>query len=271
MKVKTAMAAVYTEVTLEEIEKFLKRSFRASRPRRGVRNGEIIFELALGDAVGIRVQTSIRAGGSVSRSVGKDTIMAGLISLKDKGPLSGDDFLVVKRTQNWRDGLKDRIETLMEKYHDKLEFWEDWASTRQRRDDPAKAMRQQEEEARRDPDEDDNDGEPRRPLTPPPAQVQPPPKRFDPSRMVGDITDKQFNWLSNLLRGMTPAKWDAIDGTRKTELPTYPKNKGELRGITKGQASALIDLLYTPKLRYAAWEGVVEDLDLGGYDFRGLD
>jgi hypothetical protein len=141
---KIAMAATYTEVSLEDIEKFLRRSFRVLRPHQGVTRGEIHYDMELGRFVGIRVWTSVARGRESGAGVGADAIRVGLISLKDKGPLEKGKLPIVKRTQNWRDSLKDRIEDAVEKYEEKDEFWEQWAETRQRSGGPEKAIRQEE-------------------------------------------------------------------------------------------------------------------------------
>ena len=140
------MAARYTEISQEEMEKFLKRGFRALRPKEGERLGEIHYDLKLGGFVGIRVWTSISPRSGTGADVGADAIRVQLISLRDHGPLEKGKAAVVKRTQGWRSSLQARIEDLVEKYEDNEDFWEQWAETRQRRGDPEREMREQERE-----------------------------------------------------------------------------------------------------------------------------
>lgn len=267
MTKKIAMAAQYTEVSLDEIEKFLKRSFRVLRPVQDVSRGEVLYDLKLGKFVGIRVWTSVHRGQSSGAGAGQDAIRVGLISLKDKGPLERGKLPIVKRTQNWRDSLTDKIEDCIEKYEEKDEFWEAWAETRKRQGDPERVMHEQEREEERVRDEDgEGDHEPRAP-EPPPA---PPVRQYDPARMQGGITDPQMNFLRVLMRGMTQAKWEAVGAPKVTGLDEPPRGPDDVRGLSKGQASLLIDALKRGGSRYA--HTAVSDFEVddstGTYDLR---
>lgn len=160
MTTKQAMAATFTEVSLDDMEKFLKRSFRVLRPKRLSERGEVIYMLHLGKFVGVKIFTSIRPGSGVGADVGQDAIRVGLVSLKDGGPLErlkGGKFPIVKRTQNWRDSLKDRIEDCIETYESKEDFWENWAETRKRQDSPRQSEPTHEPVVKDpDPDRDDD-------------------------------------------------------------------------------------------------------------------
>lgn len=121
---KTAMAAQFTAVTLEEMHKFLSRAFRAMTPTRGTERGEVFYTLSLSDKVGVRVWTSIRPGSGTGADVGEDAIRIQLFSSRSNRPLKSGKAPIVKRTQGWRDNLQDRIEDEIESYHDKEDYWE---------------------------------------------------------------------------------------------------------------------------------------------------
>ena len=118
---KKAMAATFTEVSLEEMETFLRRSFRALRPKQGVDYGEIYYDMPLDNFARIRVWTSIRRGTSTGAGVGADAIRIQLLGTR--APLVKGRAPIVKRTQNWRDNLAERIEEAMEKYEELQQQW----------------------------------------------------------------------------------------------------------------------------------------------------
>jgi hypothetical protein len=141
------MAATYTEVSLEDMEKFLRRGFRSLRPKQGSQFNEYYFDLTLGPSVDIRVWSSVGVRSGTGAEKGADAIRVQLLSSKDNKPLEKGKAPIVKRTQGWRTSLQDRIEDLIEKYESNDEFWEDWASTRRRRGDPERVQEIQEERA----------------------------------------------------------------------------------------------------------------------------
>ena len=112
------MAATYTQVTLQDMDAFLKRAFRSLRPERGSQRGEITYDLFLSPTTVIRVFTSIGESRDSGAQVGEDAIRILLFSLKKGRPLKPGKAPIVKRTQNWRDSLKDRIEDYLEAYSD---------------------------------------------------------------------------------------------------------------------------------------------------------
>lgn len=118
-----AMAAQFTPVTLEEMTAFLKRGFRALKPKVGANRGEIYFDLFLSEKAGIRVWTSIAAGREQGASSGQDAIRIQFYNFGQNRPLIPGKAPIVKRTQNWRDSLKDRIEDYIELFDDKEEYW----------------------------------------------------------------------------------------------------------------------------------------------------
>lgn len=252
MQDKKAMAAQYTEVSLEDMEKFLKRGFRALRPKQKVKNREVIFDLKVGDAVGVRVWTSIRPGSGMGAERGADAIRVQLVSLKDDGPLERGKAPIVKRTQKWRNSLKDRIEDMIEKYEDKEEFWEDWASTRQRRGDPEKEMREQEVEQRQEEREEAE------------AEHGSPPtyqREVPLERLRGDSSPKQHGFIMGMLRRTTESEWRSLGLENLTGM-SWPLSKRDVESLSKRDASQVIDrLIKAGKNRRYASEDVVDEWD----------
>jgi predicted CopG family antitoxin len=221
------MAAQYTEITLEEMEKFLKRAFRILRPKQDQQRGEIFYDLKLGPFVGIRVWTSIRPTSGVGAGVGADAIRVQFVSLKDQGPLEKGKAPIVKRTQGWKDSLKDRIEDLIEKYEDNEEFWENWAGTRSRKEEPEQVMQRQEEVEK-----------PKFTPTPRPEYQRAVPIE----RLKGDISEKQVGFIRSLLRSVDHREWNNLkldDITGFDHIPTQE----EIRTLSKRQGSLIIDTL----------------------------
>lgn len=119
------MAATFTEVSLEDMETFLKRAFRALRPKKGTDRGEIYFDLSLSPNVVVRVWTSIRPHSGTGAGVGEDAIRIQLMYTTTKRPLLTGKAPIVKRTQGWKSNLQDRVEDMIEKYEEKDEYWEE--------------------------------------------------------------------------------------------------------------------------------------------------
>lgn len=123
------MAARYTEVTLEDMERFLKRAYRVLRPKKGEQRGEVYYDLNLSDGkIFVRVWTSIRPRSGTGAGVGEDAIRVTMITRNGK-PLMPKGK-IVKRTQNWRNNLQSRIEELIETYESKTGYWKDRQSQR---------------------------------------------------------------------------------------------------------------------------------------------
>jgi len=118
--VKTAMAAQFTDISLDDMETFLKRAFRALRPMLSPQQdrGEYVFHLYLSPGVGIRVLSSIRKGEEMARGVGQDAIRVQLYRFSGGrvGPLMPGKPPIVKRTQGWKSNLRQRIEDMIEAY-----------------------------------------------------------------------------------------------------------------------------------------------------------
>lgn len=118
------MAAQYTEITGKEMEVFLKRAFRALRPTQGIQSKEIYYDLKLSSQVAIRVWTAIKPWGA-SAGVGEDAIRVQFMGVKVNRPLVSGKAPIVKRTQNWRNSLQDKIEEYLELYEEKSEYWDE--------------------------------------------------------------------------------------------------------------------------------------------------
>lgn len=128
------MAATYTEVTLEDMDRFLKRAFRSMRPRKGHDRGETYYDLEITEVAFIRVWTSIGEGKTKGAEKDKDTIRVQIRSKKGKYSKAP----IVKRTQNWRSALQNRIEDALEKYEDEEAYWE---GDRREKTEPEGAVR----------------------------------------------------------------------------------------------------------------------------------
>jgi len=114
------MAITFTPITLEEMDKFLKRGFRSLKPTKNLGRIEIYYDLTVMDdtKIGIRVWTSIASGRDTGAGVGDDAIRVQLYHFGRNKPLKSGKAPIVKRTQNWRDSLTDRIEDYLEAISD---------------------------------------------------------------------------------------------------------------------------------------------------------
>lgn len=115
------MAAQFTDVTLQDMETFLKRAFRALNPKKDIIRGEVVYDLFLSSKVGVRVWTSIHQHATSGADVGADAIRVQLYNFVRGFPLMRGKAPIVKRTQGWRDNLKDRIEDYVEAYDSREE------------------------------------------------------------------------------------------------------------------------------------------------------
>jgi hypothetical protein len=114
MTKKVGMAAQFTEVTLEDMRTFLKRAFHALEPQKEeVNRGEIVISLPLSERVAIKVFTSVHKGAEQAAGVGDDAIRVGIY--RDGRPLKSGKWPIVKRTQGWKDNLRERVEDMLEK------------------------------------------------------------------------------------------------------------------------------------------------------------
>lgn len=123
MTMQVTGAATSTPISIEEFEQFIKRAFRALKPKASAYRGERTFELYLNDSktIGIRVLTSIGVSSGMSAPEGSDAIRVGLMNFKKGFSLMEGKQPIVKRTQGWKDNLKDRIEDFVEAYESRAE------------------------------------------------------------------------------------------------------------------------------------------------------
>ena len=124
MSTKTAMAAKYTEISLEDMERFLKRAFRVLSPKKNTERREIVYDMLISPKAGIRVWTSIGQHTQTGAGVGADAIRVQFYNFAKNRPMLTGKAPIVKRTQNWRDSLRDRIEDILELYDEKEGYWE---------------------------------------------------------------------------------------------------------------------------------------------------
>lgn len=103
---------------------FLKRGFRVLNPRQSEQRGEIVFDLFLSPKAGIRIWTSISKHGTQGAGVGEDAIRVQFYNFGQNRPMIPGKAPIVKRTQGWKDSLKNRIEDYIELYDDKEDYWE---------------------------------------------------------------------------------------------------------------------------------------------------
>jgi len=120
------MAARYTEITLEEMDRFFKRAFRAMRPKRDIDRDEYVYMLKLSKNVALRIYSSIMESG-VGAGRGQDAIRLVLYGSRIRRPLVKGKAPIVKRTQGWRNSLHKQVETAIEKYDENETYWEERA------------------------------------------------------------------------------------------------------------------------------------------------
>lgn len=123
MEPHTAAGATFTPVSLDEMEKFIKRGFHALDPEKKVVKGEIVFDLTIEPGIVIRVWTSIHQGSQTGASVGSDAIRVQFYNASKNHPMVPGKAPIVKRTQNWRDNLRERIEDVLEFFEEKADYW----------------------------------------------------------------------------------------------------------------------------------------------------
>lgn len=224
------MAAQYTEVTLEDMERFLKRGYRALRPKQGVQKSEYYYDLMLSPNVVIRVWTSIQRGSASGAGVGEDAIRVQFYGLNVKRPLVPGKAPIVKRTQNWRNTLQNKIEDVMEMYEEKAAYWESRAGGT-----PA----------------------PEAPAVEAPAAPTPPPAAAPPARPQSGPppSDKQVNFVKLLMSRANADDLEAEGLFIKYRELAWPFSADNVRSMGMRRVSQLIDDLMSAvgyQRRYAA-------------------
>ena len=248
------MAAVYTDITIDDLDKYLKRAFRALRPKQIVCKGEYCYLLSLSPNVRIQIFTAISRGASSSREVGTDTIKLQLVGDTSNRPLLAGkgSSLSMKRTQGWKTTLQDRIEDLVELYEERKDYWESRAGN---------APKEEEREET------------------PPESVAPPEKdepRYDPSRTLnGTFTRSTSGEWAAKIDGAGAAGAKAILVTKNLrKVPVilrerkwsgvdhYTRNYSEIWTIDEKNRSA--SAVSTEKS-----ETYESDVGFESYDYRG--
>lgn len=234
------MAAQYTEVTLEDMEKFLKRGFRALRPKQGVQHNEYYYDLFLSPNVSIRVWTSVQRNTGSGAGVGEDAIRVQLMNVPGRRPLLKGKAPIVKRTQGWRNTLQTKIEDCIETYEEKLEYFEGRAN--------------------------------QTPQTPQAPTSSPPPPADTPSPSVptaptprppgGGPTDKQVNFVKKLMTRANPDRLEASGIFERFRGLEWPFSEANIRSMPLRQVSQLIDALMTA----VGWQRYADSE--ADYDYR---
>ena len=224
------MAAQFTEISLEDMERFLKRGFRSLRPKKGEVRGEVYYDLFLSPNVAIRIWTSVKPHSGMGADVGQDAIRVQLWGVKSRRPLKKGKSPIVKRTQNWRNSLQDRIEDLIEEYEDKEDYWEGTGG--------------------REPEE----RKPAEPGAPKPPTQGP--------------TDKQVKYVKFLLSTVDEDAWEGNGWDRRFKVNHVP-GESDLREMPGWLVSKLIDALkdagYGRSSGYRRWAGDSDSPDLPDY------
>ncbi len=240
------MAAQYTEVTLEDMERFLKRGYRALRPKQGVQGSEYYYDLSLSSNVVIRVWTSVKRGSATGAGVGEDAIRVQFYGVHVKRSLVPGKVPIVKRTQNWRNSLQNKIEDVMELYEEKAAYWESRAGGSSDPETPAPVAQPA--------------AQPVAPA-PPPPQVAPTPAPVRPSGPPP--SDKQVNFVKLL---MSRAKVDDLEAeglfVKYREL-AWPFDPANIRSMSMRRVSQLIDDLMSAvgyQRRFAAGDPAEYDV-----------
>jgi hypothetical protein len=129
MKRTAAGGAVFTPVTLDEIKKIVMNAFHALDPKLDNFRGEACIDLFLNDdkSLAVRVMTSVRHGGYSGADVGADAMRVGIWGVK-KGRFLAKTTMV-KRTPNWKDTLRERVEDALENYDDEQAKWDGMAAS----------------------------------------------------------------------------------------------------------------------------------------------
>lgn len=197
------MAATFTEITAEDMEKFLKRGFRALRPKKALKNGEVVYDLNLSENVAIRIYTTIRPNSGLGAGKGSDSIKILLWGPKTQRPLTaGKAAPIVKRTEGWRNSLQNRIEDMMELYEEKEPYWEGKGGAPQQVDD-------------RDTDLDDGEG-----------QAPPPPPVDNGGPLYGTFTKTRAGgWAAKIKGTGRPGARAILETQNRKKVPVTLSKK----------------------------------------------
>jgi len=121
--------ATYTKFTLDELDQFLRRSFRALKPVRKEGTTDYFYDLYLSQGIKIQVWTSIYKGDTEVKGTRRPPMKIVFVGRRGRiGPPKSDE-IVVLRVRGWKDNLRERIEELVELYHVDPDGWD--AGTKQ--------------------------------------------------------------------------------------------------------------------------------------------
>lgn len=203
------MAAQYTNITLEDFDGYLKRAFRALRPKQAVCKGEYCYHLSLSPNVRIQILTAISRGADASRGVGTDTIKLMLVGSPTNRPLLAGkgSSLAMKRTQGWKTTLQDRIEDLVELYEERQAYWEQRAGGQIKQEDD---------------DLDDSDAAPKQ------EEEKPEAPRYDPSKaLTGTFTkdNRSGGWAARITGTGAPGAKALLETKGGRKVPVVLRAK----------------------------------------------
>lgn len=273
--------AHFAEITLNEMDTFLKRGWRALRPRQGKERGTHVYDLFVSPVVMIRVWTTIPVARETVRDVGETTIKIQLLAAKTGKPLTGRaKALIVKRVEGWRGNLQNRIEDLMEIYEEQDEYFDRLAGGVVRPqeavedDDPEAREREQEREAEPAPKPKDRYQRLREVMET---------ERFNPAQEspVDYFVrmHEQAGWTKAQIDEALREEMDVSrDEQRAVEGPSSAPNRGPLPArFTKLQPSGEWGLRIEgdaapgDKVRATRADGKVQVLTVGKVTWRGRD
>jgi hypothetical protein len=232
------MAERYTEISLDEMESFIKESYRALHPKKGRKGAEVIFDLSLSDnhSIFVRVYTSIYEGSGQGRNKGSDSIK--VVMLSDKGQALMPPAKIVMRTKNWRSAVEDRVEEYLEVYESKVAYWKerrlklDGQDTK-REDALDKAIEQSLPELTQREKQQLEDAE---------AEIrQEEENSREEPRLPGPKKTKPGAAFEGSYRSVGPNEWGIQIFTKDLDSPLVPGLEG--KGVTKGGQSRKIRLV----------------------------
>jgi hypothetical protein len=113
----------FTPITLDEVKKIIFNAYHAADPRLVTYRGEVCIDVFLNDekTLSVRVMTSVHSSSGHGADRGTDPMRVGIFGLRR------DRFLektaMVKRTPNWKDTLRNRVEDKIELYESDPGNW----------------------------------------------------------------------------------------------------------------------------------------------------
>ncbi len=120
------MPPTFTPVSEQDFVDFFRRGYHALSPKKLTERGEMAFDLSLSDHVSIQVLTTVRVASGAGAGGGEDAIRVKLADKRGRPLLSkaNGKLPIIKRTQGWRDHLRELIAETIELYEGKPEYWD---------------------------------------------------------------------------------------------------------------------------------------------------